>query len=98
MTSVMSAIGKATGMKPDNKVIGMGLVDASKGKAQAYLAALMGTTSPDMRHILLTHLQDALTEQEHVTALAIKKGWLKPELPPSEMVKEAVNEAKALLQ
>lgn len=97
MTTVMSAIGEATGMKPDDKVVGLGMIEASKAKAQGYLTAVLATTSPDLRHVLITHLQDALTEHEHVTALAIKKGWLKPTLPADQAVKAAVSFAQPLL-
>jgi len=97
MTAVVSAIGEATGMKPDDKVIGLGVVDAAKAKAQAYMTALLATTSPDLRHMLQTHLQDALTEHEHAITLAVKKGWVKPNLAADQMVKMAVQEAHPLL-
>lgn len=41
MSSVISAIGEAMGMKPDDRVIAEGLLTAAKLKATAYCAAVL---------------------------------------------------------
>ncbi|MFZ5813699.1 MAG: spore coat protein [Bacillota bacterium] len=98
MTTVMSAIGEATGMKPDDKVIGLGLMAAAASKAQGYLTAALTTTTPELRHVMLTHLQDALNEHEQVTRLAIKKGWFQPHLPVDQLIRESAAFAQPMMQ
>lgn len=98
MTTVMSAIGEATGMKPADEVIAHGAVVSAKMKATLYLNAVLETSSPDLRHLLTTHLQDALAEHERASALAIKRGWYKADASPQELVQQAVEFAKPALQ
>lgn len=98
MSTVVSAIGQVTGMKPDDRTIGIGLIDAATAKAQMYLTATLASTSPELRHILLTHLQNAISEHENVTKLAVEKGWVKPNITTDQMVKEAAAHVQPILQ
>lgn len=98
MTTVMSAIGEATGMKPEDKVIGLALMATAQLKAQGYLAGVIAATSSDLRHLLLTHLQDELAGHERAMNLAVKRGWLKPELPAEQWIKMAASDAEAILK
>jgi len=98
MSTVMSAIGEAVGMKPDDRVIGEGLLTAAKMKALAYCTAALETASPDLRHILTTHLSDALAEHERCTRLAIERGWYKAYASPEELVAQAVHDGQHVIE
>jgi|GEM_PF-1251486 len=98
MSTVMSAIGEAIGMKPEDRVIAEGLLTSSKLKATAYLKAVLETASPDLRHILTTHLTDALAEHERCTQLAIQRGWYKAYATPDELVEQALHDAYNVLE
>ena len=98
MSTVMGAIGNATGMKPDDSVIAGAALSAAKMKAGAYLTCLLETTTPELRQILSTHLQDAITEHQRWSELCIKRGWYKAEAPAEELVAQAVKGATPVLQ
>jgi len=79
-------------------VIAESLLTASKVKATAYCTAILETASPDLRHILTTHLTDALAEHERCTQLAIQRGWYKAYASPEELVAQALHDAHNVLE
>lgn len=95
---VMSAIGEATGMKPGDDVIAVGALMAAKMKAQMYCLCLLEATHPEVRHLLQTHLQDAISEHERWTKLVVGRGWYKAEAPAQELLRQAVQQALPALQ
>ena len=98
MTSVISAVGEATGMKPDDKVIGLSLMAAAQANAKNYLAAVISSTSPDLRHVFMTHLQDEIAAHERATRLAVERGWLRPDLSARDWIKMAASDAETILK
>lgn len=97
MSTVMSAIGEAIGMKPDDWVIALGAMSTAKMKAIAYSTAAVESASPDLRHLFTTHLNDALAEHERWTKLAVDRGWYKAYASPEELLRQAVNDARAVM-
>lgn len=98
MSTVMSTISEATGLKPDDDVIALAAVSACKAKAKSYLRASMECTSPGLRHIFNTHLHATMTEHEVLSALAIKRGWYKATASAEELVQQAVTYAEPVIQ
>ncbi len=98
MSTVISALGEAMGMKPEDRVIAEGLLTAAKLKSTAYCTAILETTNPDLRRLLTTHLTDALAEHERCTRLAIERGWYKAYASPDELVGQALKDAREVLE
>ncbi|MDF2629602.1 MAG: spore coat protein [Symbiobacteriaceae bacterium] len=98
MSQVLSAVGEATGLKPEDQVIAQGMLQGAKSKASAYCLAICETVTPELRHLLTTHLNDALAGQERLSKLAQSRGWYKAAAEPLELVKQAVKQAQPVLQ
>ena len=98
MTTVLSAVSEATGLKPDDSVIAQGLLTGAKFKAVAYCGAVCESTTPELRHLLSTHLEESLTGQERLSKLVVQRGWYKAQAEPNEMLRQAVQQAKPVLQ
>ncbi|HYF94258.1 MAG TPA: spore coat protein [Symbiobacteriaceae bacterium] len=98
MATVLSAVGEATGLKPDDSVIAQGMLSDAKFKAVAYCGAVCESTTPELRHLLSTHLSEALTGQERLAKMVVQKGWYKAQSEPADLVKQAVQQAKPVLQ
>jgi spore coat protein CotF len=98
MSTIMSTISEATGMKPGDDVIALGMLTAAKMKAMAYTGAILESVTPELRHIFNTHLQDTLTEHERCTQLAVKRGWYKAHEGASGLLQQAIQDAKPILQ
>lgn len=89
MSQMLSALGEASGMKPEDDVIGLAAVIGAKAKAKEYLGALLETSTPELRHILASQLQEAITEHEQMAALAIQRGWYKAGASPVELLNQS---------
>ena len=98
MTTVLSAVSEATGLKPDDAVIAQGMLVSAKMKSTAYTTAICETASPELRHLLTTHLNDSLAGHERMTKLAEARGWYKAHSEPAELVRQAIKQAQPVLQ
>lgn len=94
MTTVMSAIGEATGVKPDDRTIAHSALYAARMKAAVYSGALIAASSPELKQMLNRHMQEAMTEYDRTVELLTKKGWYSPHEPPESQVRQAVEFAK----
>lgn len=97
MSEVLSAVGEATGLKPNDVVIAHGLLTAAKMKSMAYCGAVLESNTPEVRHLLTTQLQAALAGQERIAKLANERGWYKAQAQPDELLKQALTYAKPVL-
>lgn len=98
MSTVMGAIGEATGMKPEDTSIVIGAMNAAKAKASFYLMSLLEASTPELRQILSTHLQDAINEHHRWAELAIKRGWYKANDSAEGLVQHAVQLSEPVLR
>jgi spore coat protein CotF len=98
VSTVLTAVTEATGLKPDDKIIAQGLLQMGKTKALAMCAALCESATPEVRHILQTQLQDCLEGHERMTKLAQKRGWYKADETAEDQLKQAVKLAKPVVQ
>lgn len=98
MSTVMGAIGEATGMKPSDQVIATGALAAAKMKALFYCQSLLECSTPELRQIMQTHLQEAIAEQQRCADLMIKRGWYQAQADADSLVGQAVQFAQPALQ
>lgn len=98
MSTVLSAVGEATGLKPDDKVIAGALLAGAKVKAMAYCGAALESTNPEVRHVFTSHLQASLAAHERMTKLMMQRGWYSADASAQELLQEAVTQAKPVLQ
>lgn len=98
MTAVLTAVGEATGLKPDDAIIAQSLLQMGKTKALTMCAALCEAATPELRHILQNQLQDALEGHERMVKLAQKRGWYKADDSAEDQLKQAVKLAKPVVQ
>jgi len=98
MSTVLSAVGEATGLKPDDNVIAQGLLSGAKTKALSYCAAVCESASPELRHLLTTHLEASLAGQERLSKLALNRGWYKATAEPVDLLRQAIKQAQPVVQ
>jgi similar to spore coat protein len=97
MSTVLSAVSEATGLKPSDQVIAQGLLAGGKMKVMAYATALCESATPEVRHLLSGHLQAALAGHERMIKLAVKRGWYKADASPQELLAQAVKQAQPVV-
>jgi spore coat protein CotF len=98
VSEVLSAVGEATGLKPNDAVIAHGMADAAKMKCIAYLGAVLESTTPEVRHLLTTQLETSLAGQERIAKLVVGRGWYAAQKQPDELLTQALEFAKPVLQ
>ena len=97
MSTVLSAVSEATGLKPSDQVIAQGVLAGGKAKVLAYTAALCESATPEVRHLLSGHLQAALAGHERMIKLAVERGWYKVDGTAQELLAQAVEQAQPVL-
>jgi similar to spore coat protein len=98
MSTVMSAVGEATGLKPNDQVITQALLAGAKIKVMAYAGALVEAATPEVRHMLQEHLQAALAGHERMIKLAMNRGWYKADASPEQLLQQAIQQAQPVIQ
>ena len=97
MSTIMSAVGEATGLKPDDSVIATGLMVAAKAGAVAYCTALVSATNPEVRHLFSELMQSSITGEERISKLVTARGWDNPQASPQEMLQNTMKLAKPIV-
>lgn len=78
----------------DDKLIAESMMTAAKNGALLYLNSAMTSTDSELRGIYTAFVGQMLEGDAALTALSIKKEWIKPCEPPISQLSCAVNCAK----
>jgi spore coat protein CotF len=78
----------------NDEVISGNMLAAAKGAADAYLNATITSTTPELRAIYSSSLNQVVGGHSALTELTIKKGWIKPYNPPTEQLLDVVTKAE----
>lgn len=81
-------------IKIDDKVIAESMMAAAKDGALLYLNSAMTSTTPELRAIYTASVGQMLEGDAALTALSIKKDWVKPCDPPLNQLSCAFTCAK----
>ena len=70
----------------DDKVISESMMTAAKDGAMLYLTSALTSTTPELRAIYSAAIGQMVEDHTALTALAVKKEWLKPYESPVNML------------
>lgn len=96
--AISEAIGEASGLKPGDDLITLGLMVGAKAKATTYCISVLESTTPEVRHMFATHLQDTLAGHERISKLAVARGYYNAHAAPPELLAQAVHQAQPAIQ
>jgi spore coat protein CotF len=99
MPSILETIlnpAEATGISDVNKTLGLSSLSAAAASANAYLAATLVATTPEVRRLFGEYLTQSLMAQEALTGLAVKREWVRPYESSENQLKLAYQEAEKL--
>lgn len=85
---------EATGTTDVNKTLGISSLGAATASANAYLAATLTATTPEVRRLFGEYLTQSLMAQETLTGLAVKREWLRPYESEETQLKMSYQEAE----
>ncbi len=78
----------------NDEVIANNMIASSKAAANAYLNATITCSTPELRAMYGSGLNQVVGGNAALMDLAIKKGWEKPYNPPSQQLTDAYNKSK----
>lgn len=71
-----SIIESLTGMKAlTDQVVAMDLLISAKSGVRNYAIALTESGTPEIKHTLTRHLEEALDMHERISSYMVEKGW-----------------------
>lgn len=83
--------------KIDDQVIANDTLLGLKAAAMGYLGATLESATPEIRRMFSDYLTQCVMAHESMTALAVKKGWYKPYLPPDQQITESFQQSQWVL-
>jgi spore coat protein CotF len=83
--------------QPADKALAYSAMAAAATGAQAYFAATMQSTTPELRAMLASVSNQRLAEHEAITAFMINKGWMNPYDQPTQQLEVSKQDAESVL-
>lgn len=97
MSTILSNIVQNT-TDINDEVIAGNMLAAAKSAADAYLNATMTSTTPELRALYSSSLNQVVGGHSALTELSINRGWNKPYDPPAQQLSDVVNKAGTTVQ
>jgi len=93
MSTILGNIVKNT-TNINDEVIAGNMLASAKGAADSYLNALMTSTTPELRALYSSSLNQVVGGHSALTELTVNKGWVDPYNPPTEQLSNVVNKSE----
>ncbi len=97
MSTILSNIVQST-TDINDEVIAGNMLASAKGAADAYLNATITSTTPELRALYSSSLNQVVGGHSALTELTINKGWSKPYNSPTEQLSDIVNKAETTVK
>lgn len=97
MSTILSNIVKNT-TDINDEVIAGNMLASAKGAADAYLNATITSTTPELRAIYSSSLNQVVGGHSALTELNINKGWIKPYNPPTQQLSDVIIKAETTVE
>jgi spore coat protein CotF len=97
MPGLIAEVFGTTTDAPANPTIAASTIASAAGSAQAYLAATLEATTPEVRRLFSEYMAQTIIGQEAIQGLAVKKGWANPYDAPEKQLEMSDQAAKSVL-
>ncbi|OBR93530.1 MULTISPECIES: spore coat protein [Clostridium] len=97
MASILNNIVKNT-TDINDEVISGSMLSSAKGAADAYLNATMTSTTPELRALYASSLNQVVGGHSALTELVINRGWNNPYDSPTQQLSDVVNKAETTVE
>ncbi|PRR82239.1 spore coat protein [Clostridium vincentii] len=94
MGTIMNNIVKNT-TDINDEVIAGNMIGAAKSAADAYLAATLTSSTPELKAIYSASLTQIIGGHSALTELAVNREWVSPYSAPSEQLMNSFNKSKS---
>ncbi|HDK7162069.1 TPA: spore coat protein [Clostridium botulinum] len=81
----------------NDEVISISMLSAGKAAADAYLNATLTSSTPELRSIYSSGLNQIVGGHSALTELAVNEGWAKPYDSPKQQLSDTYNESRTVI-
>ncbi|AAK81249.1 spore coat protein CotF [Clostridium acetobutylicum] len=96
MSTILGSIVKGN-TDIDDQVIAGVMMDGAKSSAGAYLNATLISTTPELRAVYSSSLNQLIGSNAAINELSVNKGWTKPYDPSAQQLSEVVAKSNEIL-
>lgn len=82
----------------NDEIIAGNMLASAKSAADAYLNATMISTTPELRAVYSSSLNQIVAGHSALTELAVNHGWEKPYNPPAEQLNETYKKSASIVK
>jgi len=82
----------------NDEVIAGNMIGSAKSAADAYLNATMTSSTPELRAIYSSSLNQIIGGSSALTDLAVNRGWVSPYNAPSQQLADTFNKSQATVE
>ncbi len=97
MSTILSNIVQSTTDITDEVIAGT-MIASAKSAAGAYLNATMVSTTPELRALYSSSLNQLVGGHTVLTELTINKGWADPYSPPTQQLSDVITKAETTVK
>ena len=98
MGNIMGNIFERMTDKSANATIAYTTMSAAAASATTYLAAMLESSTPEVRRLYSDYLTQSIMEHEAITALSLKKGWFTPYDAPETQLQTVFQQSKEVTE
>lgn len=98
MTSLFGSIFSDMSEVSADQTIAYNTAAGVAASAQAYLAAALIATTPEVRRLFSEYSTQSTMAHEALLGLMVKNGWIKPYSAPNEQLQAAVQHSQPLVK
>lgn len=97
MGNLMNSIFGDVSDKSADETIAFNAMASTAGFSQAYLAATLEATTPEVRRLFSEYTTQNVMAHEAVTALCMEKGWVNPYQSPNEQLQTTLEQSQSVV-
>lgn len=81
-------------MDVNDEIIASSMMASAKATADAYFNSTIASTTPELKALYSSSLNQVLGGHTAITELSIKRGWVNPYNTPTQQLTETVKKSK----
>ena len=82
----------------DDEIIAKNMLTSLKGSTNAYLDALMTSTTPEVRAVYASSLNQLIGGHSALTELAVKREWGNPYIDPRQQLTSVYGKVQSIME
>jgi spore coat protein CotF len=98
MPTLMGSIFSSTSDMSSDKVIAYNAAAGAATAAQAYMAAALASTTPEVRRMFSEYMTQSMMGHEALMGLMVKNDWAKPYDTPDSQLQDALQQSQPVVK